>query len=296
MRAIVVALASILLPVATLADVVYLKGGGSLRGTVVEHTATRITIDVAAGRLTVPATRVERVAAGRSALVAYNERAERLRADDVAGWLALALWARDAGLATQARRAFEHVVALDPGNAQAQQALGNVLEGDRWVSSDEAYRLRGYVLFEGRWVTPAERDGRLAERRAELEMEGLRAARDAEIAEAEARAAAAEAQAAEARAAADSPEVVIGSISPYGAAGYGYGRRRPYVSESEGRCARGRRTDRQAAQSAPSVPSFGGPRTTAQPRTAPRQVRKAVAPRASGHAARRVHPDRRRER
>ena len=31
----------------------------------------------------------------------------------------------------------------------------------RWMSQEESYRARGYVSFEGEWMTPAEHEARL---------------------------------------------------------------------------------------------------------------------------------------
>jgi hypothetical protein len=155
-------------------------------------------IEVGAGRVTLPALRVERVVAGSSALSAFRERALALAQDDDAGWLQLGLWASDHGLHTQAREAFERVLALDPRNATAQQALGNVRLADRWVTPEESYRSRGYVYFEGRWVTPEERDDALRQEAARAERalaESARAEADARAREADARARAAEADA-----------------------------------------------------------------------------------------------------
>ena len=177
------------------ADDIHLRGGGRITGTIVERTPQLVTIDIGAGRVSIPADRIERVQPGRSAAAAFVERARGLGPDDVQGWLGLALWARDQGLATQARQAFERVVQLDPHNAVAQQALGNILLGELWVSQEEAYRQRGYVLYQGEWMPPAERDNRIALARAEVELERTRVEAGARAREAEARAREAEAAA-----------------------------------------------------------------------------------------------------
>jgi hypothetical protein len=74
------------------------------------------------------------------------------------------------------------------------------------VSEEEGYRARGYVKFEGDWITPAEHEAILRERVSSAQQES--ALRQAEVAEreaearareAEARAREAEAQAAEAQ-------------------------------------------------------------------------------------------------
>lgn len=180
------------------ADQVFLKGGGSISGIVVQQTAAGVVIEVGAGRVTLPAERVQRIASGRSPLAAFRERAQGLAPDDAAGWLQLALWAADQGLNTQARDAFERVVAMDPGNAAAQQGLGYVRLADRWVTPEESYRARGYVYYEGRWVAPEERDELLRQetaREQSLLAGRARAEADARAREAEARALAAEAEA-----------------------------------------------------------------------------------------------------
>ncbi|MGH9389709.1 MAG: hypothetical protein ACRD1Z_08850, partial [Vicinamibacteria bacterium] len=74
----------------------------------------------------------------------------------VDGWRDLARWASSQGLNTQSTQAYEKVLALAPGDAEANQALGQVSVGGRWVSEEESYRARGYVKFEGEWMTPAE--------------------------------------------------------------------------------------------------------------------------------------------
>lgn len=187
----------LLIPTSLAADEVVLRGGGRLIGIVVERSATSVVIETGPGRITLPLARIERILPGTSPLETYGRRAGALPATDARGWLDLGLWARDQGLATQARAAFERVVALDPGNAVAQRAVGNVLLGERWVSPEESFRARGYVLFEGDWVQPAERDAIVAEQAARAEARVREAEARARTAEAEARRAEADARAAE---------------------------------------------------------------------------------------------------
>ncbi len=178
-----------------LADEVLLRGGGKITGTIVQRSESAVVVEVGPGWVTVPMSRVERIQEGRSLLAQYRERAGGLASDDAGGWLELALWARDAGLPTRAREAFEKVLALDPGNVVAHQALGHVALDDRWVSADEAYRARGFVPFEGTWVTPSERESLLRERAEAATAERLRLEGEARVREAEARAREAEARA-----------------------------------------------------------------------------------------------------
>lgn len=190
-----VVLAFLALPGAAAADQVLLKGGGCITGIVVEQTESSITMEVGPGRISLAMARVDRVVQGAAPLVLYRQRAQRLGAGDVPGWIELGRWAQQNDLLTQAREAFEHVLAIDPQNAVAQRALGNVLLGDRWLSPEESFRARGYVLFDGQWVTPQEHEALVRERSEAAAAERARAEADARAREADARARAAEADA-----------------------------------------------------------------------------------------------------
>jgi hypothetical protein len=168
--------------------------------------------------------RVDRIVATTSDLSLYRERAARLAPGDVAGWLGLARWAEGRDLLTQAREAYEHVVAVDPENAAANAALGRVRLAGRWVTAEESYRARGYVLFDGAWVTPEERSAALADRAAEARARELAAEADARAREAEARARTAEADARRAEAEAQGSSSGIPYPYVYGGGGiYGGG-------------------------------------------------------------------------
>ena len=175
------------------ADRVVLKSGGSLTGVVVEKDDKRVLLDVGPGRVGIPMGRVERIESGASALASYREQAAKIAPNDAAAWAALGHWARERGLETQARNAFEMAIEADPGLADAHRALGHVRQGDVWLTAEESYRARGFVPFEGGWVTPAEREATLQERAAsDARAQGRREA-EARAREAEARAQAAEA-------------------------------------------------------------------------------------------------------
>jgi hypothetical protein len=75
-----------------------------------------------------------------------------------------------------------------------------------WVTEDEAYRARGYVEYEGRWVTPAEHEALVRERAAEEAAAWETREAELRLREAEARAREAEARAREAEAAQESTE------------------------------------------------------------------------------------------
>jgi hypothetical protein len=196
----IVAVAVVILPGAALSDEVFLKSGGQLSGRIVSRTAATVEVDVGAGRIAVPASSVVRIEEGRSALQEYEERAGRIPAADANAWIVLGEWASAQGLSSQAREAYHRALAASPNEPQANAALGNVQVNGRWVSEDESYRAKGYVKFEGEWMTPAEHDAILRERAAEADQERRRLEGEQRTREAEARAQEAEARARQAEA------------------------------------------------------------------------------------------------
>ena len=200
MKTLVFGLAAVVLPLAATADEIYLKSGGQLSGRIVNRTATTVEVDIGAGKITVPTSHVVRIEEKRSALQDYEERAGRVAAGDVEGWLALGDWASARGLGTQAREAYHRALSAAPGNARANQALGNVQVNGQWVSEEEGYRAQGYVRFEGEWITPAEHAAILRERAMEADQERARVQAELSARETEARTQEAEARARQAEA------------------------------------------------------------------------------------------------
>ena len=205
-------------------DEILLRSGGRVSGVIVERTRSAIVVETGPGRVSLSMSLVERVVEGRSALEAYRERAEALEPGDVEGWATLARWAAERDLLTQSREAWQRVLAADPSHREANAALGRVEVDGTWMGEDEAYRARGYVSFEGRWVTPPEHEALVRERAAEEASERETREAGLRVREAEARAREAEARAREAESAA---QPVDGGI-PYGwgwGGGLGRGRR-----------------------------------------------------------------------
>jgi hypothetical protein len=158
-------------PGLALADEVYLRGGGSISGVIVEHTDEKVTVDIGAGRITVATSSVERITQGTSDLSRFREGAAGLAPEDVEGWRQLGRQAKRKGLAAQAKEAYNHVLAVLPDDPEANEALGRVFHQGRWMSEAEAYRAQGFVEFEQEWMTPGEREQILAERRAQEDAE-----------------------------------------------------------------------------------------------------------------------------
>jgi hypothetical protein len=210
--------AAVLAAAPGLADEILLRGGGRISGLIVERTESKVAIETGPGRVTLPMSRVARIAEGRSALAAFAERAASLDANDVSGWVSLARWAEERELLTQARLAWQRVLFADPRHPEANAEIGRVSLDGVWMPAEDAYRARGYVSFEGRWLTPAEHEAAVRERAADQAAALEAREADLRVREAEARAREAEARAREAEAAAEPSATGI----PFGY-GYGYG-------------------------------------------------------------------------
>jgi tetratricopeptide repeat protein len=219
MRMLVLALAVAAVPLGAAADDIYLTSGGQVSGRIVERTATAIAIDIGAGRITVPTSSVVKVVEGKSPLHEYEERAGRIPASDVEGWLALGEWASAQGLGSQAKEAYNRALAVAPGDPRANAALGRTQVDGRWLSEDESYQARGYVRFGGEWMTPAEHEAILRERQVESQIEQQRQQADMAAREAEARAAEADARARQAEAEAEEAASAANGIPLW----YGWG-------------------------------------------------------------------------
>jgi hypothetical protein len=215
------------------ADDVFLKGGARISGRLLSRTATSVEMDVGAGTVTIPMTSVDRIEARRTPLDEYYERAASLGPADGPGWLQLAKWAASQGLGAQARTAFGNVLSVDPSNADANEALQRVRLDGRWVSEEDSYRARGFVRFEGEWVTPAAQDAVLAQRAAASAAQLASLDAERRVLEAEARASVAESRAHYAEAAGGA----WGGGYPVALGGWGYtnrggGGRRPRADSS----------------------------------------------------------------
>jgi len=210
MKPLAVAFALALVSTVVRADDVYLRTGGHLVAQSVRPDRGAFIVDLdGGGRVRVPIGDVERIEHVPTDRVEYAARAARLTTDDLAGWLALGVWARERGLNEPSREAFEHVLVFDPDNATANEGMGRELFEGRWMTHDEAQHARGYVRFEGRWMRPAERDAQVRDRAQEERLAREKQARrvaEAKLHEAEARAEEATARAQEARAAAKKRE------------------------------------------------------------------------------------------
>jgi hypothetical protein len=149
-------LSSPLLSAFVRADEVFLKGGASFSGRIVEQTDAMVTMDIGDGVVGIAAARIEKIVKGHSPLDEYDARAKALKPDDMGGWRTLGRWAAQQGLQSQARKAYQNVMTMAPNDPEARQALGFVQVNGQWMTEEESYRAKGFVKVGSEWMTPTE--------------------------------------------------------------------------------------------------------------------------------------------
>ena len=206
MRRLILCLAGILVPLAALADDVFLKGGGRLSGRIVKRNATTS----GGGRRSRhdPGSRPRACCASRRDARPWTNTTSGPAASPLETWTAGSPWSGGrrprAWAREKARAAYNRALSASPGDPRANAALGNVQQGDRWVSEEEELHgarlraVRGGVDHAGRArAILRERDVAEAQDRTRQESETRVREAEARADEAEARARQAESDAEE---------------------------------------------------------------------------------------------------
>ena len=148
------------------ADDVYLTNGRVFEDVVAEVQGDRVAIRMHHGLIRMPATKVAQIVKEDSPLQTYLRRKADLESLPGGGtaeeWIALARWVAERDLATAFREAAVTAARLDPGAEGLEplmRRLGLLYDEsvDRWVTEGELMRRRGFVAYNGVWVTPEQR-------------------------------------------------------------------------------------------------------------------------------------------
>lgn len=178
------------------ADIVILKNGKRLEGRV-EEAGDSIVIHLRHGSVKIRRDRIESIVKKTTALDEFHEKAEALEAKAAAEkldgparaelWYELAGWALEQDLPRSRLDALQQTLAADPDHAKAREALGYVRFDGRWVTGAERHRAMGLVQYEGQWVTAEARDDavRAAEAARIADLEAGREAAEAKLKQAQ---------------------------------------------------------------------------------------------------------------
>lgn len=144
------------------ADLVRLKNGGEIRGTLLHKTelagASEITIVTLTGASVVLRRDAIEFVTPRSVNLEVYEDKLRDLPDTIDAHWDLAEWCKSARLSRQRTEQLEAILLLDPQHDAAHKALGHRVHDGEWLSHEELMRSRGYVRHGRRWVTQQELD------------------------------------------------------------------------------------------------------------------------------------------
>jgi len=140
------------------ADEVILRGGGSIKGTVVSQDEEFLVLKTAYGTVTLENADVTRIKYSTADEKKILAELSRLEPSDIKARLQLARRAAAGGLDETAQRIYAQILAVDPDEETARRALGYERYREEWVLSAEKGTHEGLVPYKGRWVSPQERD------------------------------------------------------------------------------------------------------------------------------------------
>lgn len=148
------------------ADVLHMKDGREIEGQVIEETKSLIKIRTLLGTFEFKTAEVDRIERGKSRLEDFEERMAAAKTGD--DYHAVGEWAAKKRMRKQAKQAMRKAVEVEPMHAAANTWLGFVLHEGEWVTPEErekriaaakeaAQEAKGLVRYGDRWVTPEDK-------------------------------------------------------------------------------------------------------------------------------------------
>ncbi|MBK7643363.1 MAG: hypothetical protein IPJ19_09965 [Planctomycetes bacterium] len=158
--------ASLLLACVLHADVLVMKDGRRIEGTVTAQDAKTVKIHTSYGDFEFPAKDVERVEKGKTRGAEFEERFAAAKTAEE--FFELGQWAQEHKLSAEAKKAMKRVLELDPLHAGANGFFGKVLYKGEWMTPEERDKraaadaesemlAQGFVRWKDQWVTPEEK-------------------------------------------------------------------------------------------------------------------------------------------
>ena len=144
------------LAVTSRADVVTTKDGLVLEGKATKTAAGEVVVTTDHEEVRLPAGSVLSIVPGEGPRAAATRAAAAVEKGDAAGHFRLALSLEVEGLLDLAKQEYEAVLAAEPDHPAARRALNFEKADGAWVTLAEARRRHGLVLYDGKWVLPAE--------------------------------------------------------------------------------------------------------------------------------------------
>ncbi|MCH2104188.1 MAG: hypothetical protein MK297_09290 [Planctomycetes bacterium] len=150
-----------------IADVVVLKDGRRIEGVVLVENDSVVKIQTGLGLLEFKRSEVESIERKKTRREQFNERFEAAKTGDE--FHELGLWAESKRMRSQAKKAMNRAIEVEPDHVKARAWLGFVRYKGEWMTPEERearmvadedaeMRARGLVKYEERWVTPEEKE------------------------------------------------------------------------------------------------------------------------------------------
>lgn len=138
------------------ADLIILKNGGQIEGKATVN-ANQVHIALPNGNMVVARDTVLKIVWAVTPNEVYQQMRSMINPNDAEGYYQLSLWCLERKLNLQQREALQLAVAANPDHEKARKSLGFERHEGRWVSGDEAMVIKGYVKYQGQWMTPGQR-------------------------------------------------------------------------------------------------------------------------------------------
>ena len=148
------------------ADTVELKDGRVFEGKVTKQDSKSVKIKTSFGELEFPRKDVVKITKGKTPEEEFEDR--KAKAKTAQEFYELGLWAKKKKLRKKAKQCMRRAIEIDPKHAEANKYLGHVEYKGEWMTPEEREKrmaqdadadmlAKGLVQYEGRWVTPEEK-------------------------------------------------------------------------------------------------------------------------------------------
>ncbi len=158
------------------ADIVYLKSGKTIEGSVRKNIRDgTYTITTTRGTVVKPIDSVLRIEKAPLPKVQFRARYEKLDKKNLRAVAELAAWCRDKRLIPEKRKLCQIILKIDPNHEMARRELGFVVFENEWILEKELRKKRqelGLIKYAGEWMSPEEKARRQRDEQRK-EIEGL---------------------------------------------------------------------------------------------------------------------------
>lgn len=145
------------------ADVIHLKDGRKVEGSIVSKDANKVSIQTKFGIVEFAMSEVKSIEEKKTKDQLYEEMLKNTDARDTTALMKLANWCKENRMSSKANKHLKQIIDLDPNHAEAREMLGYVKFEGRWVTKKEQEKLQeeaeakekeaaGLVKYNGEWL------------------------------------------------------------------------------------------------------------------------------------------------